>query len=122
MQAVKDRELTPMAMDDTFSFTTAEVVPTADISFAQADFLPGDVRYGIISGTGFTPNSPITISRTYTPGGGPITSTEWETDATGAFTTGEAFNVCFVANTSVEVTVTDGARVSVTESFPLSCG
>jgi hypothetical protein len=59
------------------------------------------------------------ITRTYTPGGGPFTGNFGQTDATGAFTTG--FDFCFDANTSIEVTATDGAGVTVTESFPLSC-
>jgi hypothetical protein len=90
-------------------------VPTADISLDQAA--------GSISGTGFTPNSSITLRRVYSPNGEDFTDTLWQTDATGAFTTGGFFDFCFdPANTSVEVTATDGAGVSVTESFPLSCG
>ena len=90
-------------------------VSTADITLDQAA--------GSISGTGFTPNSPITLRRVYSPGGDDNTETDWQTDATGAFTTGDFFNFCFgdPANTSVEVTATDGEGVSVTESFPLSC-
>jgi hypothetical protein len=88
---------------------------TADITLDQAA--------GSISGTGFTPNSPITLRRVYLPGRSDNINTLWQTDATGAFNTGDAFDFCFVANTSVVVTATDGASppVSVTKSFPLSC-
>jgi hypothetical protein len=88
-------------------------VSTADISLDQAA--------GTISGTGFTPNSEVVITRTYTPGGGPFSSPV-STDATGAFVD-SGYVFCFdAANTSVEVTATDAAGVTVTESFPLSCG
>jgi hypothetical protein len=92
-------------------------VSTADITLDQGE--PGT---GSISGTGFTPNSSITLTRTYSPSGTTFTDTIWQTDATGAFTAAGA-NFCFDAtNTSVEVTATDGAGVTVTETFPLSCG
>jgi hypothetical protein len=94
-------------------------VPTADISLVQG--APG--FNGIISGTGFTPNSPISLTRVYSPNGEVSTGPSLTTDATGAFSVGPLFNFCFSSsNTSVEVTATDGAGVSVTESFPLSCG
>jgi hypothetical protein len=87
---------------------------TADITLDQAA--------GSISGTGFTPNSPITLRRVYLPGPSDNTDTDWQTDATGAFNTGDAFDFCFdLANTSVVVTATDGEGVTVTRSFPLSC-
>ena len=88
-------------------------VSTVDITLDQAA--------GSISGTGFTPDSPITITRLYSPGGQAGSTTNWTTDATGAFTTGNYFQFCFADNTSVEVTATDGEGVTVTESFPLSC-
>jgi hypothetical protein len=89
-------------------------VPTADITLDQAA--------GSISGTGFTPNSSITLTRAYSPSGETFTDTEWQTDATGAFNTGDVFFFCFAGDTSVAVTATDGAGVTVTETFPLSCG
>ena len=91
-------------------------VSTADITLDQAA--------GSVSGTGFTPNSDITLRRVYLPGGVDNSETDWQTDATGAFNTGDAFDFCFEdTNTSVVVTATDGASppVSVTKSFPLSC-
>jgi hypothetical protein len=89
-------------------------VQTADITLDQAG--------GSISGTGFTPNSSITLTRVYSPSGFTFTDTVWQTDATGAFTTGDVFFFCFAGDTSVEVTATDGAGITVTETFPLSCG
>jgi hypothetical protein len=89
-------------------------VPTADITLDQAA--------GTISGTGFTPNSPITNSRVYSPNGQSVTDSLVSTDATGAFVD-SGLNFCFdPANTSITVTITDGAGVSVTETFALSCG
>jgi hypothetical protein len=89
------------------------LVPVADISLDQAA--------GTISGTGFTPNSPITNSRVYSPNGQSVTDSLVSTDATGAFVD-SGLNFCFdPANTSITVTITDGAGVSVTETFALSC-
>lgn len=90
-------------------------VPTADIFLDQAS--------GTISGTGFTPNSPITLTRAYSPNGEAFYDYFGDTDATGDFSFFSYFNFCWdPSNTSVEVTATDGAGVSVTESFALSCG
>ena len=55
-------------------------VSTADITLDQVG--------GSISGTGFTPNSPITLGRVYSPGGDDNTETDWQTDATENFTIG----------------------------------
>src|SRR5215216_3323045 len=46
---------------------------------------------GTISGTGFTPNSQIRVTRTYLPSGETIPSDIF-TDATGAFTLGDDFD------------------------------
>jgi hypothetical protein len=89
-------------------------VPTADITLDQAA--------GTISGTGFTPNSPITNSRVYSPNGQSVTDSLVSTDATGAFVDSGLFFCFDPANTSITVTITDGAGVSVTETFALSCG
>jgi hypothetical protein len=89
-------------------------VPTADISLDQAA--------GSISGTGFTPNSPITNTRVYSPNGQSFTDSLVSTDATGAFVDSGLFFCFDPANTSITVTITDGAGVTVTETFPLSCG
>ena len=94
-------------------------VSTADISLDQAA--------GTISGTGFTPNSTLTtFLLTYSPNVRRVdlANARYATDATGAFSTAaNTFNFCFDStNTGVEVTVTDSAGVSATESFPLSCG
>jgi hypothetical protein len=91
-------------------------VPTADISLDQAA--------GTISGTGFTPLSPIRIQQEYAPGGLVVSNNIGPTDRTGAFVA-SGFDFCFDSYISpiVRVTVTDGASppVSVTESFTLSC-
>ncbi len=96
-------------------------VPTGpDISLNMTD-----ARIGTISGTGFTPNSLITVTNVYSPNGQTFTGTFGSTDATGAFVAppGGNFFFCFdPTNTSVEVTATDAEGVSVTESFALSCG
>jgi hypothetical protein len=97
-----------------------QLVSTADISFDRGS---GGLPDGIISGTGFTPNSDITLTLTFSPTGETNTDTLWRTDATGAFSTGPTFVFCVTEDTtSVEVTATDEEGVSVTESFPFDCG
>jgi hypothetical protein len=93
-------------------------VSTADITLDQGS---GGFT-GSISLTGFPPNSSIQLIRVYSPGGDLFVDPFVTTDATGAFVD-RGLNFCFdPRNTSVEVTATDGAEVSVTESSPLSCG
>ena len=87
-----------------------------DISLVQNT---PDEADGTISGTGFTPNSSVTLTRVYSPSGEEFSGVV-STDATGAFVD-SGYNFCFPVSTSVEVTATDEAGVSVTESFPLSC-
>jgi Bacterial Ig-like domain len=121
MKGVKDASGTPMEATYTFFFTTGTTVEPCN----SADITLDPV--GIISGTGFTPNSWITLTTVYSPNGETTTWPfgTWVTDATGAFSTGDPpqFTFCYdPSNTSVEVTVTDGADVRVTESFPLNCG
>jgi hypothetical protein len=92
-------------------------VPTGpDISIDQAA--------GTISCTGFTPNSTIALRGVLTPSSA-FFEVSIPTDATGAFTTGGLdidFPFCMFPDTSVEVTATDDAGVTVTETFPLNCG
>src|SRR5215212_5144721 len=93
-------------------------VLTPDITITYQGF-----DTGTISGTGFTPNSQITVTRTYLPGGPTFTVDDISTDATGAFTIGDDFDFCFIdTNTSIQVTATDSAGVSATESLAFSCG
>jgi hypothetical protein len=87
-----------------------------DISLVQNT---PDEADGTISGTGFTPNSSVTLTRVYSPSGEEFSGVV-STDATGAFVD-SGYNFCFPVSISVEVTATDEAGVSVTESFPLSC-
>ena|SRR5215203_6388616 len=94
-------------------------VPTADISLDQAA--------GTISGTGFTPNNGIRIIGVFTPGpsGFSLSPAGPATDATGAFTiqVSQTLLCRDPSTTSVQLTVTDDpGGVSVTESFPLTCG
>jgi hypothetical protein len=97
-----------------------QLVPTPDISLDQAG--------GSISGTGFTPNSPITLSGEFTPSHATFSILPGfglSTDPTGAFTftAGDVVDFCPTdRDESVEVTATDDEGVSVTESFPLECG
>jgi hypothetical protein len=99
-------------------------VPTPDISLNMTDAVSGT-----ISGTGFTPNSPITLTLVYLPEGLTFVEGPFPTDATGAFVAPPEsegpFFFCFNppdTPTSIEVTATDGEGVAVTESFPLNCG
>jgi hypothetical protein len=93
-------------------------VPTGpDISIDQAA--------GTISGTGFTPNSTIALRGDLTPSSAFFEVSGIPTDATGAFTTGGMdidIPFCMFPDTSVEVTATDDAGVTVTETIPLNCG
>ena len=93
-------------------------VLTPDITITYQGF-----DTGTISGTGFTPNSQITVTRTYSPVGQSFTEIT-QTDATGAFTLADDLDFCFGTpnNTSIQVTATDSARVSATESLAFSCG
>src|SRR5215217_60095 len=88
-------------------------VLTPDITITYQGF-----DTGTISGTGFTPNSQITVTRTYSPVGQSFTEIT-QTDATGAFTLADDLDFCFGTpnNTSIQVTATDSARVSATESL-----
>jgi len=86
-----------------------------------------DLSAGTISGTGFTPNSPIALSGEFVPNRNfSFITFGLSTDATGAFTTGdlrEDLTFCPTeSTTSVEVTATDAEGVTVTQSFPLECG
>src|SRR5215218_2194454 len=85
-------------------------VLTPDITITYQGF-----DTGTISGTGFTPNSQITVTRTYSPVGQSFTEIT-QTDATGAFTLADDLDFCFGTpnNTSIQVTATDSARVSAT--------
>jgi len=92
-------------------------VPTADISLNQLA--------GTISGTGFTPNSLLIIEERYSPSGNTRTNINFfSTDATVAFVIGPGWDFCEgdQSPTGVQVTVTDSAGVSATESLALSCG
>src|SRR5215213_6299953 len=78
---------------------------------------------GYLDYTGFTPNSQITYTVTYSPSGVTYTGNDVCTDAMGAFTLGDDFGFCFNdTNTSIQVTATDSEKVSATESLALSCG
>src|SRR5215208_1130152 len=93
-------------------------VLTPDITITYQGF-----DTGTISGTGFTPNSQITYTVTYSPSGLTYTGNDVFTDAMGAFTLGDDFGFCFNdTNTSIQVTATDSEKVSATESLALSCG
>ena len=93
-------------------------VLTPDITITYQGF-----DTGTISGTGFTPNSQITYTVTYSPSGLTYTGNDVFTDAMGAFTLGDDFGFCFNdTNTSIKVTATDSEMVSATESLALSCG
>src|SRR5215208_5789311 len=93
-------------------------VLTPDITITYQGF-----DTGTISGTGFTPNSQITYTVTYSPSGLTYTGNDVFTDAMGAFTLGDDFAFCFNdTNTSIQVTATDSEKVSATESLALSCG
>ena len=92
-------------------------VPTGppDLSIDQAA--------GTISGTGFTPNSFITLVLVYPESGGSSTGTSGTTDATGAFVVGPGLNFCPTGSTTrVVVTATNEEGVSVTEILQLDCG
>jgi hypothetical protein len=81
---------------------------------------------GVISGTGFTPSTSLTIlMRVYSESGVVLTALySASTDAYGAFTTSNDYDYWFCfssANTGVEITATDAADISHTKFFALSC-
>jgi hypothetical protein len=94
-----------------------QLVPVPDITLDQAS--------RTISGTGFTPNSTITLMRHYYPVGWGFMDTYGKTDVTGGFSV-SGFNFCWdPSNSSVSVYAFDDAglsTVSVEETFALSCG
>ena len=100
-----------------------QLMPTANVSL--------DPVSGTISGTGFTPNSVLDLEFRYSPNGEMITLVGlFSTDATGAFVFGPGVDFCdpsgiptgVTGDTGLQVTVTDSAGVSATESVQLSCG
>ena len=94
-------------------------VPTANISL--------DPVSGTISGTGFTPNSRLIFQFEYSPAGVVHQfGDSFSTDATGAFVFGPGVDFCAPngvrGDQDIQVTVTDSAGVSATESVEINCG
>jgi hypothetical protein len=83
-------------------------------------------RAWYVTGTGFTPNTVLTVLNWTFPSGevAPLLESEGGVlvGPTGAFTTQFAYLLCSRGTNSVQITATDAAGASRTETIVLDCG